>query len=97
MKKVVILFLVLALAASFSCSKEKKPQEDRTIKREVAKGAKMGYLIDPVSKNPVDVTTSPYSYVYKEIEYNFESKENLEAFIKNPEKYIAEIKEMQSK
>lgn len=97
MKKAMILFLLLALVASFSCSKEEEPRKDRAVKRELGKSSKVGFLIDPVSKNPVDVTTSPYTYVYKEIEYNFESKENMEAFIKNPEKYIAEVEEMQSK
>ena len=98
MKRTIILFLVFALVASFSCSKEEeKPRKDRTVKREIGKTSRIGYLIDPVSKNPVDVATSPYSYIYKEVEYNFESKENMETFIKNPEKYIAEIEEMQSK
>jgi YHS domain-containing protein len=98
MRKIVILLLILVFAAAIGCSEKKEAEQRKTtIKREVAKGAKRGYLIDPVSKNPVDIMESPYSYIYKDVEYNFQTKENMDAFIKNPEKYIAELEEMMKK
>lgn len=98
MKKAVVLILVLAFAVSLSCSEKKEPERQKiTIKRELSKGARKAFLIDPVSMNPVDIMESPYSYIYKDVEYNFETKENMEAFVEDPEKYIAEIEAMSKK
>jgi YHS domain-containing protein len=94
MKRLIILLLVAVVVASCGGSKKEEPAGERTVEQGLAKGAKKMYLIDPVSKNPVDVMTSPYSYVYKDVEYNFESEKNLKAFMKDPDKYIEEIEKM---
>ena len=98
MKKIVVMLLILVFAATLGCSEKKEPEQRKTnIQRELARGAKKGVLIDPVSKNPVDIMESPYSYIYKEVEYNFQTKENMDAFVKDPERYIAELEEMLNK
>ncbi|MBN2071115.1 MAG: YHS domain-containing protein [Candidatus Krumholzibacteriota bacterium] len=75
------------MVASVGCGK--KQEEQKTDSQTEVKRVKGGYLIDPVDKQMIDVENSQYSYVYKEIEYKFNSKENMEAFMKDPEKYLA--------
>lgn len=86
MKRVLIICLMLAVAVAFGCG-EKKGEESKDF-REQAKRVSGGSLVDPVDKQPVDIATCQYSYVYKDIEYNFNSKENMDAFIKDPERYL---------
>ncbi len=87
MKRVLVVFLVALMVASVGCGK--KQEEQKTDSQTEVKRVKGGYLIDPVDKQMIDVENSQYSYVYKEIEYKFNSKENMEAFMKDPEKYLA--------
>lgn len=86
MKKLFVLFLVLIIAAAAGCGK-KEAEPEQTFQK-TGKRVGGGSFIDPIDKQPVDVTVSNYSYVYKDFEYNFNSKENMETFIKNPEKYV---------
>ncbi|MBN2185621.1 MAG: YHS domain-containing protein [Candidatus Krumholzibacteriota bacterium] len=78
--------MAVLIVASIGCGKKQEDQKAET-KTEVQK-VRGGYLLDPVDKASVDLVNSKYSYVYKEIEYKFNSKENMEAFMKDPEKYL---------
>jgi YHS domain-containing protein len=49
-------------------------------------------LVDPVDKKPVDISKTPYYYVYNDVEYYFNSEDNMEAFKKEPDKYLTEAK-----
>ena len=86
MKRLFVLFLVLMMAAAAGCAKkEAEPEQNfQTTGKRVGAGS----LIDPIDKKPVNIKVSNYSYVYKDFEYNFNSKENMETFMKNPEKYV---------
>ncbi len=79
--------MVILVAASFGCSKKQEEQPVQQTQTEVKK-VRGGHLLDPVDKTAVDLVNSKYSYVYKEIEYKFNSKENMEAFMADPEKYL---------
>lgn len=88
MKKALIILLVMMLTASFGCGN--KPQEDKGSTGTEAGAAKMIYLSDPVDGSKIGtVDEVKYSYVYKNIEYRFNSKKNYEAFKKDPEKYLS--------
>jgi YHS domain-containing protein len=97
--KVLILCVTLIVALSIGCSKDaskeeaKKEETQQTGMTKPEKGspvkvARMSSLIDPVSGNAVDVNNVPYNYTYNDIRFHFESKENMEAFKKDPEKYL---------
>jgi YHS domain-containing protein len=90
MKKWLSFLLIFALVLPFACSKEEKaPAREATEKRpEVSRTGRKVSIIDQVSKEPVDVLTTPYSYVFKDVEYLFNTKANMEAFMKDPEKYL---------
>jgi YHS domain-containing protein len=98
-RKILIVCVALIVALTLGCSKDKskeeakkeKVQQARTSKIEKGKAVKvpkLSYIIDPVSGNPVDVNKVPYNFVYKDVRYHFESKENMETFKKDPEKYL---------
>ena len=86
MKRLLIVFLAVLIGASVGCGKKQEEQSTDT-KTEVQK-VKGGYLLDPVDMTSVDLENSKYSYVYKELEYKFNSKENMEVFMQDPEKYL---------
>ena len=87
MKKLIVICLALALFASMGCGN--KPQDDKESTSTEAGAAKMISLSDPVDGSKIgSVDDVEYSYVYKNIEYRFNSKKNYEAFKKDPEKYI---------
>lgn len=95
MKRILILSLTLLLAFSLGCGKESSEKGKETGDNAVTSGEKAqvkgglrASLIDPVSKKPVDINTSPYAYVYKETEYYFETEQNMKTFMKDPEKYL---------
>jgi YHS domain-containing protein len=96
MKRIVVICLVAFLVLSLGCGKkesqEENAQQTETSSETVAKGPTQGglraSLIDPVSKQPVDIETSPYSYIYKDTEFYFENEENMKAFMKEPEKFL---------
>ncbi|MCK4235728.1 MAG: YHS domain-containing protein [Candidatus Krumholzibacteria bacterium] len=90
MKKVLILCLVFMVAFSFTfgCSKKKEPEKKEISHRETTKGGLKASLIDPVSKEPVDIDTTPYYYIYDDTEFHFKTEENMKAFKADPEKYL---------
>lgn len=87
MKKFLILSLILMLALPLGCSKKEK-EEGEAVKQAESKSGMKASLVDPVSKEPVDIVSSPYYYVYKDVEYHFQTEENMKAFKKDPEKYL---------
>jgi YHS domain-containing protein len=93
MKKVLVICLIcmlsFALVAAAGCSKKEEKAES-VKKEETAKSGMKASLVDPVDKKPVDIVKTPYYYVYQDVEYYFNSKNNMEEFKKNPEKYIGQ-------
>jgi YHS domain-containing protein len=85
MRRTLVICLALLIAFTAGCAKKEAEQKD--FQKDTKKVAG-GSLVDPVDKQPVDISTSKYSYIYKDIEYNFNSKDNMEAFMKDPEKYL---------
>ena len=95
MKKILILCLIIAVAFSFGCSKKKaEAPKDTAAKSTSLKGdaPRKISLLDPVSRELVDLRESPYSYEYNGCLYPFANAQNMEAFKADPEKYIAALK-----
>jgi YHS domain-containing protein len=89
LKKAIIFGLAAALFLSLGCTKE-KPEDNRSAQMEALK-VKRASLIDPVDGKPVeDYLNAKWTYVYKQVEYRFNSEENYKKFKKDPEKYIKE-------
>jgi YHS domain-containing protein len=90
MRTIIILCLALVIALSFGCSKKKEeaPKPEAT-QEEVSKAGAVSPTFDVVSKEEVDITTSPYSYEYNGVIYYFTTAENMETFKADPAKYIA--------
>ncbi|MCK4539224.1 MAG: YHS domain-containing protein [Candidatus Krumholzibacteria bacterium] len=86
MKRILVVLLAVMLVSSLGCGK-KQTEDDKNLQTE-AKRVGGGSLVDPVDQQVVDVVSSSYSFIYKEMEYNFNSRENMEAFMKDPEKYL---------
>ena len=87
MKKLLVICLALVIFASMGCGN--KPDSDKESTATEAGAAKMIYLTDPVDGSKIGtVDDVKYAYVYKSIEYRFNSKKSYEAFKKDPEKYI---------
>lgn len=86
MKRFVVIFLVLAVAMAAGCAK-KEPEKAEDQTPQVKAGTQTS-LLDPVTKKPVDVLSTPYSMDYKGVTYHFETKDNLDKFKKDPEKYV---------
>ncbi len=86
MKKLMFLLLAVALVSVVGCGQKSEQSSNET--QQETKMVKGGSLIDPVDGQPVDITVSKYSYIYDSYEYNFNSKENMDAFIKDPTKYL---------
>ncbi len=91
MKKVLVVclmcILLFTLIAAVGCSKKEEKAESAK-KEETSKTGMKASLIDPVDKKPVDITTTPYYYVYQDVEYYFNTEENMKAFKEDPEKYL---------
>ena len=91
MRKALVICLLCMLVFSFvtaiGCSKKEEATDD-SRKVETAKTGMKASLVDPVDKEPVDIETTPYYYVYKDVEYYFNSEENMKAFRDDPEKYL---------
>jgi len=85
MNRLLVVFLVLIMVAVAGCGK-KEAEPEKTFQTS-GKRVSGGSIIDPVDNQPVEDNLSNYSYIYKDFEYNFNSKENMETFMKNPEKY----------
>ena len=91
MKRSLVICLICALAfalvVAVGCSK-KEEAADETKQLETSKSGMKASLVDPVDKKPVDIQTTPYYYVYKDVEYYFNSEDNMKAFKADPEKYL---------
>lgn len=94
MRTILVLCLALVIALSFGCSKKKEeaPKPD-AAKKEAAKAGAISPTFDPVSKEDIDVATSPYSYAYNGVLYFFSSAQNMETFKADPAKYAAPVAE----
>jgi YHS domain-containing protein len=99
MRTIIVLCLAVMVALSFGCSKKKseapKPLKSETGQPKRFKSGRPISMLDPVSKEPVDAKTSPYTYEYNNVLYVFSSAQNMETFKVDPEKYLAEMKNMQ--
>ena len=90
MKRLVVVILMLVMVISVGCGGDKEASKKSTAKkRELSKSGTVTSIIDPVDKQPVDVLSAKYSYVYKDVEYLFNTEEHMKAFKKDPEKYLA--------
>jgi YHS domain-containing protein len=90
MRTIIILCLALVIALSFGCSKKKEEApKTEAVQEEVSRAGKTSPTFDIVSKEEVDVATSPYSYEYDGVIYCFATAENMEMFKADPAKYIA--------
>ena len=58
--------------------------------RDMNPGAMQHGAIDPVSRHPIAAGTNPVSSVYGGLIYSFETRENRDAFEREPEKYLAD-------
>ena len=88
MKKLLVICLALALFASMGCGN--KPQTDKESTTNQAGTAIRISLTDPVDGSKIeDFEKSKFSYVHDRVEYRFNSKENYEAFKKDPAKYLS--------
>ena len=86
MKRILVVLLAVMLVSSLGCGNNQS-EGDKNLQTDTKKVGG-GSLVDPVDNQIVDVVSSKYSFIYKEIEYNFNSKDNMEAFMKDPGKYI---------
>ncbi len=97
MRKILLIALALAMVLAMGCGKKEpaeKPAGGTGSKAGTHGKVRVISLCDPVDSSAVDVKNAPtrYFHVYNGVEYNFSSKENMEAFIKDPEKYVGKKK-----
>ncbi|MDD3641992.1 MAG: YHS domain-containing protein [Candidatus Krumholzibacteria bacterium] len=90
MKRALFASLMLVMAVTLGCGK--KQEEQQPAGQPPAHSAKMAALVDPVDGKPVEIAEVDYSWVYKDVEYYFNSEKNLKAFQQDPEKYIAQMR-----
>jgi YHS domain-containing protein len=90
MRTIIILCLALLIALSFGCSKKKEeaPKTEEAVQEEVSKAGAISPTFDVVSKEEIDIATSPYSFEYNGVIYYFANAENMETFKADPMKYI---------
>jgi YHS domain-containing protein len=89
MRTIIILCLALLIALSFGCSKKKEEApKTEAVQEEVSKAGAVSPTFDVVSKEEIDITTSPYSFEYNGVIYYFANAENMEAFKADPAKYL---------
>jgi YHS domain-containing protein len=81
--------LAFTLVSMVGCSK-KEDAEQTAKNEETVKSGMKASLVDPVDKQPVDIAKTPYYYVYRDVEYYFNSEDNMKAFKENPEKYLSD-------
>ena len=92
MRTIIVLCLALVIALSFGCSKKKEEApKTEPVQEEMSKAGATSPTFDMVSKEEVDITTSPYSYEYNGVIYYFATAENMETFKADPAKYIAPV------
>ena len=91
MKKGLVICLMcmvaFTLVMAVGCSKKEETAENAREEETVRTGMKAS-LVDPVDKKPVDIAKTPYYYVYKDVEYYFNTEANMKAFRENPDKYL---------
>ncbi|MCK4549905.1 MAG: YHS domain-containing protein [Candidatus Krumholzibacteria bacterium] len=88
MKKLLVICLALALFASMGCGN--KPETDENDTTTQAGAVSSVSLTDPVDGTRIEnFETAKHSFVYNGVEYRFNSKENYEAFKKDPAKYVS--------
>jgi YHS domain-containing protein len=91
LKNTIVILLALAIFAAAGCGN--KTENNEPAKQETKQLGELKKIasVDPVDGTEIkDIGESKYSYVYNDIEYHFNSKENYEAFKKDPEKYLSE-------
>jgi len=87
MKNLIVICLALALFAAAGCGN--KPEKQETPATEQAGAVSKVSLVDPVDGSRIEnFEEAEYSYVYEGVEYKFNSKDNYEAFKKEPSKYV---------
>jgi YHS domain-containing protein len=92
MRTIIILCLALVIALSFGCSKKKEEApKTEAVQEERSDAGQVSSTTDMVSKEEVDIATSPYSYEYNGVVYYFVTAENMETFKADPAKYIAPV------
>ena len=89
MKRILVASLIVVMAVALGCGSK---QEEQRPAQEQAHSAGKASLIDPVDGKPVDIVAADYSWVYKDVEYYFNSEKNMKDFQKDPEKYLAQMK-----
>ena len=89
MKRLVVVLLMFVVVVSMGCGGGKESEKKSIAKKsEISKSGTVTSLMDPVDKQPVDVLNAKYSYVYKNVEYLFNTEEHMKAFKQDPEKYL---------
>jgi YHS domain-containing protein len=97
MRIVLVLCLAVMIALSFGCSKKKaETPKPGTAQQKPWKPGERISLLDPVSKEPVDIRKTPYTCSYNGAAYGFSSAQNMEAFKADPEKYITRAEPQQT-
>jgi len=87
MKKLFVICLAIFLFTSMGCGNKPEPKKDSTTTQ--AATANSVSLTDPVDGSKIEnFENAKYSFVYNKVEYRFNSKENYEAFKKDPAKYL---------
>jgi len=89
MRTILFICLALVIALSFGCSKKKEEApKTEPVQEEMSKAGALSPTFDVVSKEEVDITTSPYSFEYNGVIYYFANAENMEMFKADPAKYL---------
>ncbi len=98
MKRVFVIIMVMLVASMFSCSGEKdKSSGDDFAGKKKSTETRIRSIVDPVSGEKLDPDRANYYYEYKGVRYGFNSEENMEKFKENPDKYIANLKNINIK
>jgi len=88
MKNLIVICLALALFAAAGCGN--KPEKQETPATTETGAATRVSLVDPVDKSRIEnFEEAKYSIVYEGVEYKFNSRDNYEAFKKDPAKYMS--------
>ena len=101
LKKLLVICLALTLLASTGCADQPQNEANETVKKttttipskEIVRKDTEGM----VHKDPVDgsiienIEKAKYTYIFEGIRFYFNSKETLEAFKKDPRKYLLEL------
>ena len=94
MHRKLAVVLVFVLAVSFGCGTKQKEEEgdlriQEKAKTERPEGRDILPLVDPVDGTLLDERSAEFVYVYEGQYFSFNSRENMEKFKENPEKYLS--------